>query len=232
MSPSTNPTSRLNSAMSADDPKRKCVGRGGATLANGFFCYRINRGGDNTTAKPIGHGGDNLITKSSLAIRPGRAQPQAPVAERVASRSRLQIAEGAMGSSRSISSHCDSKTLAAINLAFEGAWNVLETRDLLARFANNCELQAELGQRLVVLSDLPKGSNSMRAILHANFTDDVARLSCTSDSSTRDPQLRDSSVDGFEPALTSARDAWQAKGSSSSRSARTTTYSARVVRHR
>jgi hypothetical protein len=159
-------------------------------------------------------------------------QPQAPVAERVASRSRLQIAEGAMGSSRSISSHCDSKTLAAINLAFEGAWNVLETRDLLARFANNCELQAELGQRLVVLSDLPKGSNSMRAILHANFTDDVATLSCTSDSSTRDPQLRDSSVDGFEAALTSARDAWQAKGSSSSRSARTTTYSARVVRHR
>ena len=57
-----------------------------------------------------------------------------------------------MGSSRSISSHCDSKTLAAINLAFEGAWNVLETSELLARFANNCELQAELSQRLVVLA--------------------------------------------------------------------------------
>jgi hypothetical protein len=57
-----------------------------------------------------------------------------------------------MGSSRSISSHCDPKTLAAIDLAFDGPWNVLETRELLARFANDCELQAELSQRLVVLA--------------------------------------------------------------------------------
>jgi hypothetical protein len=57
-----------------------------------------------------------------------------------------------MGSSRSISSHCDPKTLAAIDLAFDGAWSVLEKRDLLARFANDCELQEELGQRLVVLA--------------------------------------------------------------------------------
>ena len=35
-----------------------------------------------------------------------------------------------MGSSRSISSHCDPKTLSAIDLAFDSAWNVLETRDL------------------------------------------------------------------------------------------------------
>ena len=42
-----------------------------------------------------------------------------------------------MGSSRSISSHCDPKTLTAIDLAFDGAWNVLETRDLLARFTND-----------------------------------------------------------------------------------------------
>jgi hypothetical protein len=97
-------------------------------------------------------------------------QPQAPVAERVASRSRLQIGEGAMGSSRSISSHCDSKTLAAINLAFEGAWNVLETRDLLARFANNCELQAELGQRLVVLaSDGTTDAEELRRQVLASF---------------------------------------------------------------
>jgi hypothetical protein len=47
-----------------------------------------------------------------------------------------------MGSSRSISSHCDPKTLVAIDLAFDGAWNVLETRDLLARFANYFELKA------------------------------------------------------------------------------------------
>ena len=57
-----------------------------------------------------------------------------------------------MGSSRSISSHCDPKTLVAIDLAFDGAWDVLETRDLLARFANDRELQAELSQRLAVLA--------------------------------------------------------------------------------
>jgi hypothetical protein len=53
---------------------------------------------------------------------------------------------------RSISSHCDPKTLAAIDLAFDGAWSVLETRELLTRFANDCELRAELSQRLVVLA--------------------------------------------------------------------------------
>ena len=57
-----------------------------------------------------------------------------------------------MGSSRSISSHCDPKTLAAIDRAFEGAWNVLETRDLLARFTNDSELKAEINQRLVILA--------------------------------------------------------------------------------
>ena len=66
----------------------------------------------------------------------------------------------------------------------------------------------------------------MRAILHAKFADHVARFSGRSGSSTPNPQLRDPSVDGFEVALTSARDAWRARGSSSSRSARTTTYSA------
>jgi hypothetical protein len=54
-----------------------------------------------------------------------------------------------MSSSRSISSHCDPKTLGAIDLAFNGAWSALVTRDLLARFANDCELRAELSQRLV-----------------------------------------------------------------------------------
>jgi hypothetical protein len=57
-----------------------------------------------------------------------------------------------MGSSRSISSHCDPKTLVAIDLAFDGAWDVLETRDLLARLANDRELHAELSQRLAVLA--------------------------------------------------------------------------------
>jgi hypothetical protein len=57
-----------------------------------------------------------------------------------------------MGSSRSISSHCDPKTLVAIDLAFDGAWDVLETRDLLARFTNDRELQVELSQRLAFLA--------------------------------------------------------------------------------
>jgi len=75
-----------------------------------------------------------------------------------------------MGSSRSISSHCDPKTLAAIDLAFEGAWNVLETRDLLARFANDCELQTELSQRLVVLaSDGMSDPDELRRQVLASF---------------------------------------------------------------
>ena len=57
-----------------------------------------------------------------------------------------------MGSSRSISNHWDPKTLAAIDLAFDGAWDVLATRALLARFANDRELQSELSQRLMILA--------------------------------------------------------------------------------
>lgn len=75
-----------------------------------------------------------------------------------------------MGSSRSISSHCDPKTLAAIDLAFDGAWNVLETRELLARFANDCELQAELSQRLAVLaSDGMTDPDELRRQVLASF---------------------------------------------------------------
>jgi hypothetical protein len=57
-----------------------------------------------------------------------------------------------VGSSRSISNHCDPKTLAAIDLAFDGAWAVLATRALLARFANDRDLQSEFSQRLVILA--------------------------------------------------------------------------------
>jgi hypothetical protein len=75
-----------------------------------------------------------------------------------------------MSPSRSISSHCDPKTLAAIDLAFERAWNVLETRDLLARFANDRELQAELSQRLVVLaSDGMSDPDELRRQVLASF---------------------------------------------------------------
>jgi hypothetical protein len=54
--------------------------------------------------------------------------------------------------SRSISSHCDPKTLATIDVAFDDAWGVVAKRNLLARFANDYELQEELSQRLVVLA--------------------------------------------------------------------------------
>jgi hypothetical protein len=67
-----------------------------------------------------------------------------------------------MGSYRSISNHCDPKTLAAIDLAFD-AWDVLATRALLARFANDRELQSELSQRLVILaSDGVTDPNELR----------------------------------------------------------------------
>jgi hypothetical protein len=75
-----------------------------------------------------------------------------------------------VGSSRSISSHCDPKTLAAIDLAFDGAWNVLEARALLGRFANDYELQAELSQRLVVLaSDGMTDPDELRRQVLASF---------------------------------------------------------------
>jgi hypothetical protein len=75
-----------------------------------------------------------------------------------------------MGSFRSISSHCDPRTLAAIDLAFDGVWSVLETRDLLARFTNDCELKAELSQRLVVLaSDGVTDSDELRYQVLASF---------------------------------------------------------------
>jgi hypothetical protein len=60
-----------------------------------------------------------------------------------------------MGSSRSISSHCDPRTLASIDLAFDSACGVLAVDDLLARFTNDCELRAELSQRLTVLAFVP-----------------------------------------------------------------------------
>ncbi len=75
-----------------------------------------------------------------------------------------------MGSPRSISSHCDPKTLAAIDLAFVGVWNVLETRDLLARFKNDSELKAELSQRLEVLaSDGVTDAEELRRQALASF---------------------------------------------------------------
>jgi hypothetical protein len=75
-----------------------------------------------------------------------------------------------MGSSRSISSHCDPRTVAAIDLAFDGAWSALETRDLFARFANDGELQAEISQRLVVLaSDGMTDPDELRRQVLASF---------------------------------------------------------------
>ena len=75
-----------------------------------------------------------------------------------------------MSSSRSISSHCDPKTLTAIDFAFDAAWNVLETRDLLARFTNDSELKAELSQRLVVLaSDGVTDAEELRRQALASF---------------------------------------------------------------
>jgi hypothetical protein len=79
-----------------------------------------------------------------LGIRWLREFRRAPASKR---------AEGTMSPSRSISSHCDPKTLAAIDLAFEGAWNVLETRDLLARFANGMSDPDELPRQ--VLASFP-----------------------------------------------------------------------------
>ena len=76
-----------------------------------------------------------------------------------------------MGSSRSISSHCDPETLAAIELAFDDAWPVLATRDLLARFTNYSELRGEVNQRLVILaSDGVTDPDELRRQVLASFS--------------------------------------------------------------
>jgi hypothetical protein len=75
-----------------------------------------------------------------------------------------------MGSSRSISSHCDPRTLASIDLAFDSACGVLAAHDLLARFTNDCELRAELSQRLTVLaSDGVTDPDELRRLVLASF---------------------------------------------------------------
>jgi hypothetical protein len=70
----------------------------------------------------------------------------------------------------------------------------------------------------------------MRAILHAKFGDQLAKLSPKSEGAPRtspSPQLQDASVDEFEAALTKARAAWRASRGRT----RTATRSARMVRH-
>jgi hypothetical protein len=70
----------------------------------------------------------------------------------------------------------------------------------------------------------------MRAILHAKFGDQLAKLSPTSERALRtspSPELHDSSVDEFEAALTKARAAWRASRGRT----RTATRSPRTVPH-
>jgi hypothetical protein len=62
----------------------------------------------------------------------------------------------------------------------------------------------------------------MRAILHAKFADHPARPSRRPDSiplTQPESQLRDASVDEFEAALITARDAWRGRRSHISRNA-------------
>jgi hypothetical protein len=71
----------------------------------------------------------------------------------------------------------------------------------------------------------------MRAILHAKFDAHVAKLSSASDKVTRistSSELRDSSVEDFEAALTKARASWQAGRGPT----RTAIYNGRIVRRR
>lgn len=76
----------------------------------------------------------------------------------------------------------------------------------------------------------------MRAILHAKFGDQLAKHSSAEHSSACDkvpraspgPQLRNSSVEEFEAALTKARAAWRASRGPT----RTATCNARIARRR
>ena len=70
----------------------------------------------------------------------------------------------------------------------------------------------------------------MRAILHAKFGDHLLKPSRASEElpCTSSPQLRDSSVEEFEAALTKAQAAWRASRGRT----RTATCNARIARHR
>jgi hypothetical protein len=71
----------------------------------------------------------------------------------------------------------------------------------------------------------------MRAILHGRFGAHVAKLSPASDKVTRigpNLELRDSSVEEFEAALTKARASWRADRAPT----RTAIYSSRIARCR
>lgn len=76
-----------------------------------------------------------------------------------------------------------------------------------------------------------KGHNVMRAFLHAKFGDQLTRGSCASDKLPRtspSPQPDNSSVEGFEAALTKARAAWRASRGPT----RTVICNARIPRRR
>jgi len=71
----------------------------------------------------------------------------------------------------------------------------------------------------------------MRAILHAKFDADVGKPCSALDKVPRinnGPELRDSSVEEFEAALTKARASWRA----GRRPTRTAIYDGRIARHR
>jgi len=70
----------------------------------------------------------------------------------------------------------------------------------------------------------------MRAILHAKFGDQLAKPPCTSKGlpCTTSSQLRASSAEDFESAMTKAQAAWRA----SKGRIRTATCNAHIARHR
>jgi hypothetical protein len=58
----------------------------------------------------------------------------------------------------------------AIDVAFDSAWRVLAARERPSRFSNDCELRAELGQRLTALaSDGVRDAHELRRLVLASF---------------------------------------------------------------
>jgi hypothetical protein len=88
----------------------------------------------------------------TLKQLPVRALPQALVAERVKSRSRLQTQEGAsMTSPNPRPDIYDPKTLAVMDQAFAAIWTVLRTDDPFRDYAQDSELRLAIGHKLMDL---------------------------------------------------------------------------------
>jgi hypothetical protein len=103
-------------------------------------------------ADHVRHTIDSLFPPEERTLKSSSAlAPQAPVAERVKSRSRLQHREGGMRPQFHQRDLYELKTLEAVNQAFDDIWNTLREDDPFRDHAEDRELKTVIGQKLTTL---------------------------------------------------------------------------------